>query len=163
MPVVGTPVQALPVTNDDIRGFLRDVAGQIPNTGVINVLLDNVEFSDKDINRAITYTVGRYNAITPITFVDVNFLNQYVLLVGTASFLLKSEAMRQLRNQITAQDADIAPIGMDDKQALYAQMAKMMDDEFMMLARGIKTQLNMESAYGSFGSGYKNVARNHNF
>ena len=34
-------------------------------------------------------------------------------------------------------------------------------EEFMKLARGIKTQLNMESAYGNLGSGYRSTSRFH--
>lgn len=161
MPITGTPAVVQAVTADDIRGFLRDVAGQIPNTGVINVLLDGCEFSDADIQRAIRFTVARYNAITPITRWDVNSLNSWVLLVGTTSFLMRSEALRQLRNQVTVQDGDIAPIGVDDKQALYNQMASQCDDEFLRMARAIKTQQNMEAAYGSFGSGYRSTSRFH--
>jgi hypothetical protein len=163
MPVTGTPVTTPVVTTDDVRGFLRDVAGQIPNTGVLNVLLDGPEYSDADLNRAIKFTVARYNAITPITLLDQNSINPWVLLVGTAAFLMKSEAFRQLRNQVTAQDGDVAPIGVDDKQAFYNQIAKMCDEEFMGMARGIKTQLNMEACYGSLGSGYRSVSRFHHY
>lgn len=163
MPVVVTPVQTPVLTRDEVRGFLRDVAGQIPNTGVINVLLDGPEFSDADIERAIKFTTARYNAITPISNLDPNRINAWVLLVGVSAFLMRSERFRQLRNQVTAQDADVAPIGVDDKQAFYDQIATQCDEEFLRMSRGIKTQLNMEECYGELGSGYRNVSRFHHY
>lgn len=162
MAVLATPVSPLPVTSDDVRAFMRDYAGQVPNTGALNVLLDDVEFSDTDIARAIRFTAYKYNAMTPVTNITPEVMNPYVLLLGTAAFLLRSESMRQLRNQATVQDGDVQPIGIDDKAQLYMQASKMIDDEYTQYARGIKTQMNMESAYGSIGSGYRSVARNHN-
>ncbi len=163
MPVIGTPITTPIVTRDEVRGFLRDVADGIPNTGVINVLLDGPEFSDADIERAIKFTTARYNAITPITCWAPNNINAWVLLIGVSAFLMKSEAFRQIRNQITAQDANVAPIGVDDKQSIYNQMAQSCDEEFLRLARAIKTQQNMEMAYGSLGSGYRSTSRYHHF
>lgn len=159
MPVVGTPAPPRQLTRDDIRGFMRDVAGQVPGTGALNVLLDNVEFSDADIDRSVRFTVAKYNAMTPQTVATPDTINLYVLLNGAVAFLLRSEAVRQLRNQATVQDGDVAPIGADDKQALYAQLAKQFDDEFVLYARGIKTQNNMEAAYGGLGSGYRAANR----
>jgi hypothetical protein len=163
MPVVGQPAATQLITRDDVRGFLRDVAGQIPDTGVLNTLLDNVEFSDTDIERAIRFTVARFNGMTPQTRMVAAQMNEWVLLVGTAAHLMKSEAFRQLRNQITAQDADIAPVGLDDKQGPYSNIAKMCDEEFLTMARGIKTQDNMEAAYGNLGSGYRLTSRFHHY
>ena len=83
-----------------------------------------------------------------------------MLLIGTVRFLLQSESFLQIRNQATYQDGDIAPIGIDDKQAAYAQLAQVLrESEWDELVRGIKTQNNMEGAYNSLGSGYRNVTR----
>ena len=159
MPIAATPANPTPLTRDDIRMYLRDVASQVPNTGVLNVLLENVNWSDADIDRGIRFTVARYNAMTPQTNATPATINIYVLLNGAVAILLRSEAIRQLVNQATVQDGDIAPIGIDDKQALYAQLAKTFDEEFTIYARGIKTQNNMESAYGGLGSGYRATSR----
>lgn len=161
MAVVATPATPPQLTRDDIRGFMRDVAGQVPGTGVLNVLLDNVEFSDADIDRAIKFTAARYNAMTPISRLAPDSIDLWVMLNGTVAWLLRSEAARQLRNQSTVQDGDVAPIGIDDKQALYSQMAQQFSDEFNASARGIKTQLNMQSFYGGLGSGYRATSRFH--
>jgi hypothetical protein len=159
MPVLATPASPTILSRDDIRAFVRDVAGVVPNTGAINILLDGPLWADSDIDRGIRFTVAKYNAMTPISNVGQDSINIYVLLNGVVAFLLRSEGVRQLNQQATVQDGDVAPIGVEDKQALYAQQAKMFDEEFTIYARGIKTQLNMQSAYGGLGSGYRATSR----
>ena len=157
MPVT-LPGLTSPVSTEDIRFFLRD----IPD---MNPLLDTVEFKDSDIERAMRFTMYKYNAITPISsYQDPAYLNGYVLLLGACSILLRSEGLRQLRNQVTAQDGNISPVGLDEKQALYAQWADRLGAEFDELAQKIKIQLNMESVYGGpssggFSSGYRYMGR----
>lgn len=147
-----------PVTTEDIRFFLRD----IPD---MNPLLDTVEFKDSDIERAMRFTMYKYNAMTPISYyVEPANLNGYILLLGTCSILLRSEGLRQLRNQVTAQDGNISPVGLDEKQALYAQWADRLGGEFDELAKQIKIEINMESVYGGpsaggFSSGYRYMGR----
>lgn len=159
MPVVATPVVRPLLTRDAIRVSLRDLAGRIPNTGVDNILLDNVEFSDDDLDNAIGFTVDRYNAMTPVSSLTADGINRYVLLIGTVCFLLNSESWRQARNQATLQDGDVAPIGLDDKAQLYSQLAQLACAEFKQMAKELKIQRNMESAYGAIGSGYMGVSR----
>lgn len=161
MPVTGSPTTAPALTVDMIRMSIRDLAGAIPNTGVVNVLLDNVEFSDAEIQNAVAFTLDRYNAMTPVTNLPLANINRFVLLQGVVSFLLSSESYRQARNQATVQDGDVAPIGVDDKASLYAQMSQMADAKFEQYARGLKTQANMEAVYGGLGSGYRGGYRNY--
>lgn len=135
--------------------FLRDRADR-------NILLDDVQFTDDELNLATEMTVSAFNAVTPQTnFTPASFPPhlQYVLLIGTVRFLLNSESFLQARNQATVQDGDVSPIGIDDKAALYSQLAKSLKGEWDELVRGIKTQNNMEAAYNTLGSGYRNVAR----
>lgn len=155
MPVVATPTTPFVVTKDQVRMFLRDKADK-------NILLDDVQFTDDELNLAMEMCVSAFNAVTPQSrFTPSSFPDhlRYVLLIGTARFLLMSESFVQVRNQATYQDGDIAPIGIDDKAALYSQMAQSLKAEWDELVRGIKTQNNMESAYGTLGSGYRNVSR----
>jgi len=163
MPVVGTPATTALLNRDRIRRFMRDYAGQVKDTGVINILLDNVEFSDADVADAIEFTVNYYTALPPIIglFTEGN-IPPVVLLYGVAAHLLNSEAMRQLRNQATVQDGDVQPIGIDDKFQLYQTASNWMREQFKELAQRIKVQLNMRGAYGGLSSGYANTARNHN-
>lgn len=157
--VIATPTTPKVVTQDDIRGFLRDVAGQVAGTGVANYLLDGVEFSDEDIQRALRYTVARFNVMTPPSRDSENSINPWLLLVGVSEFLMLSESFRQGRNQATYQDGNISPIGIDDKQQQYLQMSQILKSEFEEKAKNWKISRNMEAAYGSLGSGYRAVSR----
>lgn len=155
MPITGTPVTPSVVTKDQVRMFMRDRAEN-------NILLDQVQFTDDELNNALEMTVSAFNAVTPQTNLTPQSFPthlRYLLLVGTTRFLLMSESFLQARNQATVQDGDIAPIGIDDKAALYSQLAKSLKDEWDELTRGVKTQNNMESAYATLGSGYRNVSR----
>lgn len=144
----------LPLTVDDIRAFLRDQ----PN---YNILIDGVEFSNEDLQRAIRFTVNKWNAITPQSNDPITgeTLNEYVLLFGVCAILLRSEGVRQLRNQVTYQDGNMPQVSLDEKQAPYAIWADRMQQEFDFHARQIKTQNNMESCYGGLSSGYRYIGR----
>jgi hypothetical protein len=159
MPVTATPTQTPLLTQDDIRMFLRDVAGQVPGTGVTNILFDLPEFSDQDILRAIKFTVARFNVITPISRDTQDSINIWLLLIGTAEFLMTSEAFRQGRNQVSYGDGDVAPIGLDDKQQQYIALANTLKAEFEEKTKSFKISRNMESCFGSLGSGYRNASR----
>lgn len=155
MPVVGSPTTPFIVSKDQVRMFMRDRADK-------NILLDDVQFTDAELNLAAEMAVSAFNAVTPQTRHTPSSFPEhlrYVLLLGITRFLLMSESFVQVRNQATYQDGDIAPIGIDDKAALYSQMAQQIKAEWDELVRGIKTQNNMESAYNSLGSGYRNVSR----
>lgn len=155
MPVVGTPSTPTIVTRDQVRMFMRDYAKN-------NILLDTVQFSDAEQNLATEMAVSKFNSITPQTnFTPSSFplQLQYLLLIGTVRFLLMSESFNQVRSQATVQDGDISPIGISDKAQLYSQMAQELKNEFDELARGAKTQNNMEGAYATLGSGYRNTTR----
>lgn len=155
MPITGTPVTPTVVSKDQVRMFMRDKAEN-------NILLDDVQFTDAELNGALEMTVSAFNTVTPQTnFTPQSFPThlRYLLLVGTVRYLLMSESFMQVRNQATVQDGDIAPIGISDKAALYAQLAKQLKDEWDELTRGVKTQNNMESAYNTLGSGYRNTSR----
>ena len=155
MPVVGTPTTPTIVSKDQVRMFMRDRASN-------NILLDDVQFTDGELNLAAEMAASAFNAVTPQTNHTPSSLGthlRYVFMIGTVRFLLMSESFLQARNQATVQDGDISPIGIDDKAALYSQMAQSLKAEWDELVRGIKTQNNMESCYNSLGSGYTNVAR----
>lgn len=161
MPVSATPTTPQVITLDDVRGFMRDVAGQIPGTNLENVLFDVApEFSDADINRAIKFTVARFNIITPLSNDDQYSINPWLLLMGTCELLAMSEAFRQTRNQVSYTDGE-QPIGLDDKQSLYLSIAQLCKAEFEEKVKNFKVARNMESCYGSLGSGYRNVSRFH--
>lgn len=157
MPVIGTPSTPVILTVDQVRRFMRDRPDY-------NILLDAVDYSQDEVNQGIEMVTSRYNAITPQSnLIPQSWPShlQYVLLLGVASYLIKSGAFLQLRNQATYQDGDIAPIGIDDKYPLYIQFAQLLDAEWSQLVQQIKIQNNLESVYGSVSSGYTNVSRYH--
>lgn len=162
MPVTGTPTPQSTVTEDMIRMWLRDYAlGSLPG-GQGNLLLDDVQFTRDELTFATRMAVSNFNAITPISSFLVdgsNFPNEYLLLLGTARFLMISESFHQLRNQANVQDGDIAPSGIYDKAQAYLGLAQALKAEWDGLTRNMKNQFNMEGAYSFLGSGYTNVGR----
>lgn len=132
-----------------VQRFLRDYAQN-------NILLDNVQFEEEDIRDALKFAVAEYNALTPITVIDEDsFPNDWVLLMGIAAHLMRSESFLQLRNQATYQDGDIQNIGVDDKFTFYNQLSQQLKADWKDAARKIKQQINMESTYNSLSSGYR--------
>lgn len=162
MSVVATPAKARMLTVARIRMAMRDVAGAIPNTGDFNILLDGVQFSDAEINNALHFTTDWYNSITPlIGNAREDGINSYILYMGVVSFLSQSEQIKQMRNDMDLQDGDVAPIGKDKKHQFWGQVSKSAGDKFSELAKSYKIAINMGHAWGGFGSGYANTARNH--
>jgi len=160
MPVVVNAATPFKVTQDHVRMFMRDYAlGKLPG-GQGNIILDDVQFTSEELVNATFFAVSAFNAMTPLSsFVEETFPNAYLLLIGTARFLLLSESFHQLRNQLHVQDGDIAPTGIYEKHALYLQMAQQLKAEFDNLSRQMKNQFNMEGAYRTVGSGYNYIGR----
>lgn len=143
------------LTSGDVREFLRDY-------GEYNILLDNVEFTEDEIEKAMSFAVDRYNLLTPVTTItEDTFPNRWLLLIGTCIHLLQSAAFLQLRNQATYNDGDVERIGIDDKFALYQQLAGALSADWNQYAQKIKQQNNMEGAYGSLSSGYRYLRTGH--
>lgn len=159
MSINASPTSPMTLTLDDIRMFMRDVAGRVPGTGVENIMFDAPEFSDDDARRAVRFTVARFNIMTPISNDHEGMINPWLLLMGTCEFLLTSEAFRQKRNQVQYASADISPIGRDDKFQMYLSMAQYLKAEFEDKAKSFKISRNMEDAYGNLGSGYRFSSR----
>ena len=160
MPVVATSTTPVVLTQDEIRMWLRDYALDRLPGGQGNILLDDVQFTPAELTFAIEMAVSNFNVITPLSsFTPENFPNKYLLLLGTARFLMVSESFHQLRNQASVQDGDIAPSGIYDKHQFYLGLAQQLRQEWTELGQKLKIQNNMESAYGFLGSGYKNVSR----
>ena len=140
MPVAGTPVVApasSTLTTNAMREFIRDYAAKNP-------LLADVEFSDTEIDSAITDTVDHANHIARVTtWTSGTFPSRYVLKLGAAAYLLTSESFRQVRNQASYQDGNIQPIGIDDKMSQYAQLAQQMQSQFVQLVTSLKVAENM--------------------
>lgn len=159
MPITATPTTPLIITLDDVRGFLRDIPGQIPGTGVENIMFELPEFSDADVSRATKFTVARYNMVAPISNDVADGINPWILLVGVSEFLMRSESFRQLRNEVPLQDGDVQSPGLDAKSQQYTAMAAALKEEFMTLSQNFKITRNLNAAFGNLGSGYRAVSR----
>ena len=139
------------LTLGQVTRFLRDQP-------TYNILLEDVQFSEENVNDAIHFATEQYNAMTPVTqYTKDNFPNDYVLLIGTAAHLMRSEGFLQIRNQLTYDDGDVSPIGVDDKFAAYNGLREALAAEWQNTARMMKTQMNMEQGYGSLSSGYARI------
>src|SRR5436853_616366 len=107
MPVTGTPTTPIIITVDQERMFLQDKAEN-------NILLDDVQFTQDQLNFAIEMAVEAFNAMTPMTqFTASSFPNKYLLLLGASKFLMLSTTFLLIRNQATMQDGDVKNIGID--------------------------------------------------
>lgn len=139
------------ITTGQVSTFLRDFPDY-------NILLGDVQFTEEDINDAIKFAIDEFNALAPITnYTHENFPNDWLLLLGTAAHLLKSEAFLQLRNMATYADGDVQNIGVDDKGPAYMNFAQALRDEWIANAQRFKQQLNMENGYGWLSSGYRYI------
>ncbi len=157
MPIVATPSTPVVLPEDEVRRFMRDYPDK-------NILLEDVEFSQEDVNQALRMITSAYNSTTPISMITPSSWPQgteYLQLLGVAWYLIMSGTFLQLRNQATYQDGDIAPIGIDDKFPLYMALWQSLKQIWDEMVKTTKTQLNLESSYGTLSSGYLNVARFH--
>lgn len=155
MPVVATPATPIVLTIDEVRVFTRDMPHKNP-------LLEDVQFTQAEINQGVDMVTSAYNVTTPLTSITIQGWpagQKYLLLLGVAWYLALSEAQRQARNQLTYQDGDIAPVGLDDKYSLYMNLYSTLKADWDQLVKTSKIQRNLESAYGSLASGYLNVGR----
>lgn len=142
-----------------MRRFLRDFPiGLVPGTGVENILLQGVEFSEDDVEAGLQNALDRYNAMTPLTNSPLEALPRMLQMWGCTAYLLASESLRQVRNQATVTDADVAPIGLDDKAPAYLKMAEFFWGKWDEMARAVKNQRNLEEYAGGMPSGYAYVS-----
>lgn len=143
------------LTVDHVRRFLQDY----PN---LNIITGEVQFTQAEINQAMEMVTSRYNSMTPQTLLLPEQWPphmQYPMLQAITAYLMRSASFLQLRNQVTYQDGDIAPIGVDDKFPLYAQLARELEDSAMQTLQQIKIQNNLNGMYGSLSSGYAYTGR----
>ena len=138
------------VTVDEVKRFMRDQA-------TYNILLDEVEFTEDDINAALGFAVDEFNAFTPMTAYDGDsFPNRWILLMGTVKHLLTSEVFLQLRNEVHVSDGTL-PIGIDDKASAYLAFRNTIRSEWDSKVGDMKQQINMEGGYGGVSSGYRYI------
>jgi len=135
------------LTVERVRTFLGDITGQ-------NLLIDGLEFSDKDIEVAADLAVSRYNVTPPVgmtTTVD-SFPEPGILLIGVAGYLLRSKSLRYMRNKATYQSTQIPVVELEDRFEQYAQMGEALIQDYTEMVRIYKVSKNMESWSGHLPS-----------
>lgn len=139
------------LTLDDLRIYTRD----IPE---LNILLEGNEQSpDELIALAMRLTVSDFNAFAPLTHFSVkDFPSDTVLLYGTLMHLANAESERQLRNQVNY-NAQGLVAGIDDKSALYQNLADRYRSLFESKMREYKIYINNEDAWGGISSPYSGI------
>jgi hypothetical protein len=132
------------VTPQDVRFFMMD------RTASENFLLDSVEFSDEDINSALTLSVDKYNSTLPMvdSYTTENFPYRYELMLGASATLLRSKGLNYLRNNLDFSTKDGTTINDKSKAGDYLKLADVMMQEFDNRITQIKKTKNAEQAYG---------------
>jgi hypothetical protein len=138
------------VTPQDVRFFMMD------RTAQENFLLDSVEFSDEDINSALTLSVDKYNSTLPMVdvYTTENFPYRYELMLGASATLLRSKGLNYLRNNLDFSTKDGTTINDKSKAGDYLKLADAMMQEFDVRITQIKKTKNAEQAYGWVGGVY---------
>jgi len=132
------------VLPEDVRFFMMD------RTASENFLLDDLEFTDDEINNAMVLTVDKYNATLPLvnTYTSDNFPYRYEMLLGASGILMKIKAVNMMRNNLNYQTSDGVAINDLEKRKEYFQIAQMFDQEFLDRVTKIKVSKNAEECYG---------------
>lgn len=135
---------------EDIRVFLRDNLHR-------NDLLERLEFTDLEIQRAMQMAVDDFDLITPISNTKISaFPSRVLLILGTTAYLLWSESFAQIRNSLSYSDGGVQ-VNVDDKAALYQQSGTALMAQFKDAATNLKIQINAESAFGGQASPYSSL------
>lgn len=138
------------LTSIQIVRFLRDYQS-------FNLLLDETQFTQEDLDQAISMAISEFNAITPMSNYNAeNFPNDYLLLLGSACYLLTSEMFLQLRSSASYQDGDVN-VRIGDNLRDYQTVKDSLKREWKETAQKLKQQMNLETAYGSLRSGYSHI------
>jgi hypothetical protein len=132
------------ITSDDVRFFLMD------RSASDNFLLDDLEFTDEEINNSMVLAVDKYNATPPMVdmYTSENFPFRYEMLLGASSILMKIKAINMTRNNLNYQSSDGTAINDLDKRNEYHSISQALDAEYMDRIRRIKVSRNAEQCYG---------------
>lgn len=137
---------------DVIRLIFRDKAEN-------NILLGDVQFTDEEVENAVKMTATEFNSMPPTTSMSWRLIPEDILFIGVATWLLLSESLLQLRNQVSIPTDGLGVVGVDDKTQYYQQLRSQLKQEFIAKCREKKNEMNIASGFGSLSSGYVNVSR----
>lgn len=137
---------AVPViTPAEIKVFISDFSEN-------NNLLDGVEFGDTQIALAIELAVDDFNRMTPFTQYNLlTFPSKSLALYGALYHLFNGQMALLARNTMSYSDGGIQ-IPVEERMALYQQLAASYGEMFQSNAAKLKITLNMESGWGEVRS-----------
>lgn len=137
-----------PLTIADIRLQLRDLCPEG------NYLLDDYEYTDKEIFAAIHSIVDKWNETPPPVsyYKYTNFPFRYHWGIGTAALLMRGVALRKLRNWLPYSVGGTS-VNTEQTWANYQQLSNQYMDEFNQFMRRKKIEQNIAGAYGKVSGG----------
>lgn len=138
---------------EEIREHLQDFSEK-------NFLLDEPEFTDKQISIGFKDAVDTFNTTPPIhiTFSGgfANPILKSMMLEGTLARIYRGKALEQLRNQLDFQDGGAAG-SIDNKGQFYQQIAEQFSQNFQRRVAEWKKFVNINQGFGELGSDYQTL------
>lgn len=137
------------LTPEEVRLFLQD-------RSELNTLTLGIRFTPEMIEQAIINTIDYYNLMNPPLgrmYTVEDFPYRSILLLGAASYLLKSAAINEAANQLSYA-ADGIQVSDKDKAQIFSSLSQALQQEFKELAQQIKMNHNISQVYGVKHSEY---------
>jgi hypothetical protein len=138
------------ITEKELRLFSHDTVAS-------NTLIDKVRWSPEDIEQAVINVIDYFNILTPPTsnsYTVESFPSRYLLVMGVWGYLLRGAAIGEASNHLSYSAAGVQ-IDDRDRASEFAQLGKMMWDEFTEKAQAMKLAQSINKVYGSKGSEYR--------
>ena len=142
---MATPI----LTSEEVRLFLQD-------RSELNPLLLGVRFTPEMIEQAMINTVDYFNLMNPplgMMFSLESFPYRSLLLLGTASHLLRSGAINEAANSLSYA-ADGVQVNDKDKAQIFMSLSQALQQDFKELGQQIKMNHNIAQIYGVKHSEY---------
>jgi hypothetical protein len=142
---MSTPI----LTGEEVRLFLQD-------REELNPLLLGIRFTPEMIEQAMLNTVDYFNLMNPplgMMFSLESFPYRSLLLLGTASYLLRSGAINEAANQLSYA-ADGVQVNDKDKSQIFMSLSQNLQQDFKELGQQIKMNHNIAQIYGVKHSEY---------
>ena len=136
-----------------VRAFLRDYAHK-------NRLVAGEESSNSDIDLGILLALDDFNfATVPLlgTRNLSNFPSISLLVLGAATWILKSAGILQTRNFLNFSSGGISAVFSDKTQA-YQSWISLLQREYETKKAEVKMFLNIGGAYGSVATAYSGLS-----
>lgn len=138
-----------PITIPEIRMALRDTCAGA------NSLLDDMEFSDTEINFAIMRPVEEWNETPPeiILYTAATFPYREAWRKATCSYLLNAAVYNYARNSLPYNAGGVT---IDDKNKFkeYASLATLLRNEWKEFMIAKKVEINIDQFFGTVGMPY---------